>query len=39
VEQRLRSGDLARTVDQVADGQLDPYSAAEAVLAMLSWRS
>jgi LAO/AO transport system kinase len=37
VEERLRTGDLARTVDQVADGQLDPYSAAEAVLAMLSW--
>jgi LAO/AO transport system kinase len=38
VEQRLREADLARTVDQVADGELDPYSAAEAVLAMLSWK-
>jgi LAO/AO transport system kinase len=37
VEERLRGGDLARTVEQVADGELDPYSAAEAVLAMLSW--
>lgn len=33
VEARLRSGDLARTFDGVADGTLDPYSAAETILA------
>ncbi|MBI4245816.1 MAG: methylmalonyl Co-A mutase-associated GTPase MeaB [Candidatus Rokubacteria bacterium] len=36
VEQRLAAGDLARTLDQVADGQLDPYSAADVVVRMLS---
>ncbi|MBI4592849.1 MAG: methylmalonyl Co-A mutase-associated GTPase MeaB [Candidatus Rokubacteria bacterium] len=36
VEQRLATGDLARTLDQVADGQLDPYSAADVVVRMLS---
>jgi LAO/AO transport system kinase len=32
MEQQLRAGDLAATSEQVADGTLDPYSAAEAVL-------
>ena len=32
VERRLRSGELARTFDDVADGVIDPYSAAEAIL-------
>ncbi|OLC12348.1 MAG: hypothetical protein AUH29_16335 [Candidatus Rokubacteria bacterium 13_1_40CM_69_27] len=36
VDRMLRSGDLAQTFDRVADGQLDPYSAAELVLAVLS---
>jgi len=39
VEQRLGAGDLAATFEQVAEGALDPYSAAEQVLAMLSWKS
>ncbi len=38
VERRLASGDLARTFEQVAEGALDPYSAAESVLAVLSWK-
>ena len=33
VERKLRSGELARTFDDVADGVTDPYSAAEAILA------
>jgi len=32
VERRLRSGELARTFDEVADGVVDPYSAAETIL-------
>ena len=32
VEERLRSGDLGRTFDDVADGVIDPYSAAESIL-------
>lgn len=36
IEQRLRSGELADTFEQVADGRLDPYTAAESVLAVLS---
>jgi LAO/AO transport system kinase len=32
VEQRLRSGELSRTFDDVADGVVDPYSAAETIL-------
>src|SRR3989449_4541288 len=36
VDRMLRPGDLAQTFDRVADGQLDPYSAAELVLAVLS---
>lgn len=38
VEQRLAAGDLAPTFQQVVDGALDPYSAAEQVLAVLSWK-
>ena len=34
----LRSGVLARTFDEVADGVLDPYTATETILAMLSLR-
>jgi LAO/AO transport system kinase len=33
VERRLSAGRLGEAVDEVADGRLDPYSAAEAVLA------
>jgi LAO/AO transport system kinase len=36
VERRLRAGDLADTFEQVAEGRLDPYTAAESVLAVLS---
>ena len=32
VERRLRSGELAETFDEVADGVVDPYSAAETIL-------
>jgi LAO/AO transport system kinase len=32
VEDKLRSGDLARTFDDVAEGTVDPYSAAESIL-------
>ena len=32
VEARLRSGELARTFDDVAEGRVDPYSAAETIL-------
>jgi len=32
VERRLRSGELAGTFDDVAEGVVDPYSAAEAIL-------
>jgi LAO/AO transport system kinase len=38
LEQRLAAGDLASTFQQVVDGALDPYSAAEQVLAVLSWK-
>lgn len=37
VEARLTSGELARTFERVAAGELDPYSATEAALAVLSW--
>jgi LAO/AO transport system kinase len=37
IDRRLASGALARTVEQVADGEIDAYSAAAAVLSMLSW--
>ena len=33
VEGRLRAGDLGPTFDDVAEGRVDPYSAAEAILA------
>ncbi len=36
VEARLASGELAATFDAVADGALDPYTAAESVLGMVS---
>jgi LAO/AO transport system kinase len=36
LEERLRSGALAPTFEDVADGRLDPYTAAESVLAVLS---
>jgi len=39
VERRLASGDLARTFEDVAEGRLDPYSAAEAVLRVLSLKT
>jgi LAO/AO transport system kinase len=32
VERKLRSGELGRTFDDVAEGVIDPYSAAEAIL-------
>ena len=32
VEAKLRSGELARTFDDVAEGVVDPYSAAESIL-------
>jgi LAO/AO transport system kinase len=32
VERKLRSGELGRTFDDVAEGIIDPYSAAEAIL-------
>ncbi len=36
IERRLAGGELTPTFQAVADGRLDPYSAAEAVLGMLS---
>jgi LAO/AO transport system kinase len=36
LEQRLASGDLAPPFQQVVEGTLDPYAAAEHVLAVLS---
>jgi LAO/AO transport system kinase len=39
IERRLAEGDLSQTLDRVADGELDPYSAADAVLDMLSLRA
>jgi LAO/AO transport system kinase len=36
VEASLAGGDLAATFEAVADGTLDPYSAAESVLGMVS---
>ena len=32
VERRLQSGELSRTFDEVAEGVVDPYSAAETIL-------
>ncbi|MGH7392092.1 MAG: methylmalonyl Co-A mutase-associated GTPase MeaB [Candidatus Rokuibacteriota bacterium] len=39
IERRLASGDLARTLEDVAEGRLDPYSAAEAVFGVLSLKT
>jgi LAO/AO transport system kinase len=36
IDRRLASGDLARTLERVTEGEMDPYSAAAAVLAVLS---
>jgi LAO/AO transport system kinase len=36
VERRLESGELAPVFDRVAEGTLDPYSAVEEILGMLS---
>jgi LAO/AO transport system kinase len=33
VERRIRAGDLAAILEQVAEGTVDPYSAAQAILA------
>ncbi len=33
VERKLQSGELTRTFEDVADGVIDPYSAAETILA------
>ncbi len=33
VERHIHAGDLAATLEEVASGQLDPYSAAQAILA------
>lgn len=33
IEHKIRAGDLAAIMDRVADGDLDPYSAAEEILA------
>ena len=38
VGRRLKSGDLSHIFDEVAAGALDPYSATETILAMLSLR-
>jgi LAO/AO transport system kinase len=38
VERRLTEGDLAATLEGVAEGRLDPYAAARQVLPMLSWK-
>jgi LAO/AO transport system kinase len=38
VEDRLAAGDLRPLFDDVSEGRLDPYSAAERILAMLSWK-
>jgi LAO/AO transport system kinase len=38
VEERMASGDLRRTLDAVAAGELDPYSAVASIVDMLSLR-
>ena len=38
VLEQIATGDLGRTVDDVADGRLDPYSAADLVLARTTAR-
>jgi LAO/AO transport system kinase len=37
VERRLASAELGPTMEQVANGSVDPYSAAATILPMLSW--
>jgi LAO/AO transport system kinase len=37
VERRLASAELGRTVEDVANGTVDAYSAAATILPMLSW--
>src|SRR5881396_2697150 len=39
VERALAGGELARTVDAVMEGTLDPYSAAQAILTVLRLES
>jgi len=39
VERALAGGDVGRTVDRVLEGTLDPYSAAETILAVLRLES
>jgi LAO/AO transport system kinase len=38
VEERLRSGELKSMFDDVAEGAVDPYSAARSILDVISWR-
>ncbi len=38
VEQRLADSDLRPTFERVVDGEIDPYTAVEQVLAVLSWK-
>ena len=38
IDDRLRDGELTGTFQRVADDEIDPYSAAQAVLAVLSLR-
>jgi LAO/AO transport system kinase len=37
VQDRLRAGDLRTTLDGVADGTIDPYTAARSILDVISW--
>jgi LAO/AO transport system kinase len=37
IDARLREGDLAPTFEAVGEGRVDPYTAAEAVLGVISW--
>ncbi len=39
LETRLASGELAQACQQVMDGRLDPYSAAQEALALLGLRA
>lgn len=38
IEERLAAGNLAPLFDDVAEGRLDPHSAATRILAVLSWK-
>jgi LAO/AO transport system kinase len=38
-KQMEQDGALATTLEQVAEGRLDPYSAVQKILASLDWRS